>query len=385
MNRRELLTLLGAAGALAALGTPSLASPTAPPRLVVILLRGGLDGLHAVVPHGDPAYADARGALAIPTDQLAGLDGMFGLHPALSALAPWFAEGQLLPLHALGLPYQERSHFDAQDVLDNGAAGPGVRRDGWLNRALAHAPGSSGIALGETVPLLLRGPHPVNALDPRRTRSAHADLLDALEELYASDPPLLDALHAGRSSLALLPDTPATGGGRGLEGRVAQTLSTVTTHPGGATAVSVELGGWDSHARQGGVSGSLAGRLSDLAAGLVALRAGLGEAWAQTAVVVLTEFGRTVAPNGTGGTDHGVGSAGLLLGGAVNGGRVLADWPGLSPKERLEGRDLRPTTDVRAVLAGVLGPHLGLSRRALGEVFPGFDVRHAVDGLMRDG
>jgi len=391
MHRRHVLGLLGAAGALAALGLPTGARAGArsgPPRLIVILLRGGLDGLHAVVPHGDPAYAESRGQLALQPSDVLDLDGTFGLHPALAPLHPWFAEGDLLPMHALGLPYQQRSHFDAQDVLDSGTAAPGERRDGWLNRALAHKPRSTGVALGDTVPLVLRGDASVYALDPRRTRGAHGDLLDALQDLYAGpagDAELLGALQAGRASLELLPDTPSTGRGRGLSGRVAQTLSSVALHPTGPTAISVELGGWDTHQGQGGVRGQLANRLSDLAAGLVALRRGLGAAWSETAVVVLTEFGRTVAPNGTGGTDHGVGSAGLLLGGAVAGGRVLADWPGLAERERLDKRDLRPTTDVRAVLAGVLGPHLGLGRSALAQVFPGLRARSAVDGLMRDG
>lgn len=384
MNRRHFLALLGAAGALGAagsLGTHALAGPDGPPRLVVVLLRGGLDGLHAVVPHGDPAYAAARGDLALPSESLVDLDGTFGLHPALAPLAPWFEEGALLPLHALGLPYQERSHFEAQDVLDGGAERTGVR-DGWLNRALALADGGTGVALGDTVPLVLRGAHPVNALDPRRTRSAHASLLDALEDLYAADEALGAALAAGRRSLALLPDTPIQGGGRGLDGRVAETLCTVATRPDGPTAVTVELGGWDTHARQGTVQGPLANRLASLATGLVALREGLGPAWRRTVVVVLTEFGRTIAPNGTGGTDHGIGSAGLLLGGAVRGGRVHADWPGLAPAHRVDGRDLRATTDVRAVLAGVLGPHLGLDRKALARVFPGLDPKQAVSGLI---
>lgn len=388
LDRRQVLGLLGAAGAVAALGGATRiaqATGARTPRLVVVLLRGGLDGLHAVVPHGDPALASARGALHLPTDSVVDLDGTFGLHPALAPIAPWFGEGHLLPMHALGLPYQERSHFDAQDVLDSGAMRPGERRDGWLSRSLATVRGAQGIALGATVPLILRGAGPVQALDPRRTRGAHSDLFDDLEALYASDPSLLAALCAGRDSLQLLPDTPVTGRGRGLQGRVAQTAANVAVHPTGPTAVTVELSGWDTHAGQGGVRGGLANRLTDLAAGLVALREGLGPAWSDTAVVVLTEFGRTVQPNGTGGTDHGVGSAGLLLGGAVAGGRVLADWPGVAPKERLDGRDLRPTTDVRSVLAGVLADHLRVPRSGLQAAFPGLELRDAVDGLIRGG
>ncbi|MFK7930074.1 MAG: DUF1501 domain-containing protein [Myxococcota bacterium] len=385
LDRRQVLGLFAAAGALATLGLPSLgrAGPKLAPRLIVVLLRGGMDGLHAVVPYGDPAYEHARGSLALPSSSVLDLDGTFGLHPALSPIAPWFAEGQLLPLHALGLPYQERSHFDAQDVLDNGSDRPNGARDGWLNRAMAALPHSTGVSLGANVPLILRGSAPVLALDPNRRRAANDGLLDALDTLYGGDPDLQQALRMGRESLTLLPETAPEGRRGSFGGRVIQTLANVTTHPEGATAVAIEVGGWDTHANQGTTGGALARRLGGLAEGLVGLRTALGDAWDQTAVVVLTEFGRTISPNGTGGTDHGIGSAGFLLGGAVNGGRVHADWPGLSPKEQVGNRDLRATTDIRAVLAGVLRDHLGLDRRGIEATLPGFSSTLALPGLVR--
>lgn len=387
LDRRQVLGLLGAAGSLAALGLPlgAGAATSGPPRLVVVLLRGGLDGVHAVVPHGDPAYTSARGALALAPSDVLDLDGTFGLHPSLSPIHPWFSAGELLPLHALGLPYQERSHFDAQEVLDTGARAPGAARDGWLNRAIAALPGAAAISVGPTVPLVLRGPAPIFSVNPQRTRGAHDSLLDALEGLYASDPALAGALAAGRQSLALLPDDRVAGGGRDLGARAVHAMASATLHPEGPTAVVVEVGGWDTHAQQGGARGQLANRLGALAEGLVGLRAELGAAWDRTVVFVLTEFGRTISANGTGGTDHGVGSAGLLLGGAVAGGRVLADWPGLARRQLLAGRDLRPTQDVRGIIGGILRDHLRLDGAGWRAALPGLDERAAVDGLIRGG
>ncbi len=386
MHRRAFLAALGAAGALAATaGLPAgaRASVGGSPRLVVVVLRGGLDGLHALVPHGDPAYATARQGLALPREALHDLDGTFGLHPALAPLAPWYAEGCLLPVHAVGVPYRDRSHFDAQDVLEGGGDRPGILRDGWLGRGLAHRPGSVGLALGRTVPHVLRGPVGARALDPGRRRGAHADLLDALAGLYGADPAFAGALRSGRASLALLPDEAVRGEGGALGPRGAHVLGAVDRQVEGPVAVTVEAGGWDTHARQGTTDGVLARRLGALAEGLVALRQGLGPAWDRTAVVVVTEFGRTIRPNGTGGTDHGVGGAAFLAGGAVAGGRGLADWPGLGEGQRLDGRDLRPTLDVRDLLAGVLADHLGLGRPGLQAAFPGRGGSRRVRGLIR--
>lgn len=387
LSRRQMLAMLAAAGGAAAMGLPGAARASAegPPHLVVVMLRGGLDGLHALVPHGDPAYRSARGALALPAESILDLDGTFGLHPALSPIHSWFGEGQLLPMHAMGLPYRERSHFDAQDVLDNGTARPNGARDGWLNRALGSLSGASGVAVGRTVPLVLRGAAPVLAIDPSRNRAAHPSLMDDLDALYASDGALAGAMAGARRSMSLLPDVAQRGSRKGLGPRAVGTLAKACTAPGGPTAVVVDVGGWDTHANQGVARGSLANRLSALAEGLVAIRGALGPAWGRTVVLVVTEFGRTVAVNGTQGTDHGVGSAGFLLGGALAGGEVLTDWPGLHKRALLEGRDLRPTTDLRAVFAGLLRDHLGVDRRGLQAAFPGFDARGAMDGLIREG
>lgn len=371
-TRRDLLGVLGATAGLAALGLPGPAHAAADaPRLVVVVLRGGLDGLAMLVPHGDPHYARARGGLALDPATVRDLDGTFGLHPALAPIHGWFDEGHLLPLHAVGLPYRERSHFDAQEVLENGTAKPGGARDGWMNRAVLQRPEATAVAIGPRVPLILQGQALVHAVNPRRDRAAHASFLDAVGDLYADDAELSAALASGRESLALLPEEGAQGRGRGLDPRVASVLAGVADRPAAASLVSVDVGGWDTHAGQGTERGGLAARLRALAQGLAALRGALGPAWDHTAVVVVTEFGRTVTGNGTGGSDHGVGGAALLAGGAIRGGRVLADWPGLSRPALLDGRDLRPTTDLRQLFAGLLQDHIGLRPAELARVFPG--------------
>ncbi len=400
-NRREFLKAgvqLGVASALAgALPGISLAAAPGDRPFVVVILRGALDGLSAVPPYGDPAYRDARGAIAIapPGDPLGALDldGFFGLHPALPLLHDRWAAKELLVVQATASAYRERSHFDGQNVLENGGDQPSGSASGWLNRTLGSLAGRGidGLALGQNVPLILRGPVPVGSWAPSRLPEVEPELIQRLRDLYSNDNTLAARLDEASRMETLADDestmdetrvAPPAGGSERLK-LIAETAGRMIAAPQGPRIAVFDAGGWDTHAGEGAGEGQLAGRLRGLDQVLDALRRGLGNAWTRTAVLVCTEFGRTVQVNGTRGTDHGTGAAAFLLGGAVQGGRILADWPGLAERERYQGRDLRPTTDLRAVAKGVLRDHLGLADRALVEVFPGSERVAAARDLIR--
>ena len=386
-RRRHLLGALGA-GTLAPWVTLSLAAAGAPGenRFVFVILRGGLDGLASVPAVGDVDFASARGPLAhFPSAPLP-LDATFALHPNLAQLHAMYGRGELAVVHAVGLPYRDRSHFDAQQVLESGGARPYELSSGWLGRTLASS-GAKGLALNTAVPLVLRGPATVDTWAPSALPDPSADLVARIERMYANDRTLAMALE--RAKALHFDSTMAAdmGGGMGGGGRassfvaLARRAADFLAQPNGPQVAVLEVSGWDTHANQGNPNGALSNNLRQLDAGLAALREGLqsGDSWARTVVVVATEFGREVAINGTLGTDHGTGGAAFVLGGAVKGGRVLADWPGLAKKNRHDGRDLRITTDLRAVLKGVLADHLKLAERSLNtEVFPGSE---AVKGL----
>jgi uncharacterized protein (DUF1501 family) len=375
-NRRRWLT--GALGA-AAVPWPSLAlagqAGADGPRFVMVVLRGGLDGLSAVPAVGDPDFAAARGTLAQFAASPLAIDNTFALHPQLAQLHAMVKGGEALVVHAAGLPYRERSHFDAQQVLESGGVRPYELSTGWLGRALA-AGQAKGLALNTAVPLVLRGTTAVDTWAPSVLPEPSSDLVARLERMYDGDAALANALarakglHVDTAMPAGMSDMPRGAGFAVLARRAAEFLS----QPAGPQAAVLELGGWDTHANQAAPNGALVRQLGQLDAGLAALREGLvaGAAWKRTVVVVATEFGREVAINGTQGTDHGSGGAAFVLGGSVKGGRVLGDWPGLAKRDRFEGRDLRTTTDLRAVLKGVLGDHLRVASRSLNdEVFPG--------------
>ena len=382
-RRRRLLGALGA-GTLAPWATLSFAGAASPSanRFVFVILRGGLDGLACAPAVGDPEFAPARGPLA----QFAGaplpLDSTFALHPTLMQLHAMYGRGELAVVHAVGLPYRDRSHFDAQQVLESGGARPYEISSGWLGRALGGS-GAKGIALNTAVPLVLRGPAAVDTWAPSRLPDPSADLVARIERMYANDRTLATALERAKalhfeSAMAADMGSGISGGmGGGRAGgfvALAQRAAEFLAQPGGPQAAVLEVSGWDTHANQGNPNGPLANNLRQLDSGLGALRDGLqaGDTWPRTVVVVATEFGREVAINGTLGTDHGTGGAAFVLGGAVQGGRVLADWPGLAKKNRHDGRDLRITTDLRSVLKGVLADHLKVAERSLSnEVFPG--------------
>ena len=383
MDRRQLLRS-GATLALAGpLASRAFAAATDDARFALVILRGGLDGLAAVPPYGEGAYARLRGPLALSASGGEGsilpLDGLFGLHPALANFHRWYGDGQLAIAHAVASPYRERSHFDGQKVLEAGGTSPETSDGGWLNRALAalaeESFGRDAIALADSVPLVLRGPVTVSSWAPSRLPDTDEDTLARVREIYeATDPALAAQLTEALNARDLAGDAGMDGnmrgGGQQLAPHAPAAGRFLAAADGPRIAV-LESGGWDTHANQGAAAGTLAQRLQQLDNGIASLKTELGSIWERTTVVIVTEFGRTVAANGTRGTDHGTAGVAFVAGGTVAGGRVIADWPGLGERDLYEGRDLMPTLDMRALFKGVLGEQYGLSARALDSVvFP---------------
>ena len=406
MQRREFLTqgAVLAGGTLLSTRVAFAQADSRKARFVLVILRGALDGLAAVPPLGDRDYGELRRELALHAPAETGgalpLNGFFGLHPSLAFLHECYAARELIVLHALASPYRERSHFDGQDVLENGTPRPHALQTGWLNRALAAAPApaarEAGVSLGQNVPLVMRGPAAVTSWSPSKLMALDEDTLSRITELYAGDAllatRLADALAAntiaagdeGEAGMMAPQTTPAAVRGKARYAEVVRAAAGFLRREDGPKVAVFDTSGWDTHANEGGAQGQLAARLGELDAGLATLRQELGPAWKDSAVLLLTEFGRTAAVNGTRGTDHGTATAGFLFGGAVAGGRVIADWPGLSAHALYQGRDLAPTLDVRSVLKGILTEHLAVSSRALEQsVFPDSAAATPLRGLLR--
>jgi uncharacterized protein (DUF1501 family) len=363
-------------------------------RFVLVILRGALDGLAAVPPYGDGNYAGKRGELGITSPERK-LDGTFALHPELTHLHERYQARELVIFHAVASPYRERSHFDGQDLLESGT-GARTTRDGWLNRALPALPLARtrsteliAMALAQNVPLVLRGEARVNSWAPSRLPQADSDTLQRIADLYSADP-----YFANRLQTALAADDLAGAGMSGAGenrrdplnaiGAIASAAGKFLAAADGPRIAVIEAGGWDTHANQGAERGQLATRLRGLDQGLDGLRTALGPAWQDTAILIITEFGRTVAVNGTRGTDHGTATCAFLAGGAIAGGRVVADWPGLATGALYQGRDLKPTLDLRSVFKGVLAAHLGVAERDLEErVFPDSRTAKPIEGLVK--
>jgi uncharacterized protein (DUF1501 family) len=365
------------------------------PRLITIILRGALDGLATVAPIGDPDYAGLHGSIALAADgphAATKLDSFFALHPSMPEFARMYRDKQAAVIHAVSTPYRDRSHFDGQDVLESGFAGPGRVQSGWLNRALEGLPKGervmSGLAVGATTPLVLRGAAPTVGWAPVTLPPAADDTAARLLDLYQHrDPALASALSQGlRLEKTASGDDMKTkpgGNNAGLMRQVARGAAKVMAADDGPRIAALAFDGWDTHANEGGPVGRLAQLLSGLDGALGEFQTLLGERWRDTVVVVATEFGRTARINGTEGTDHGTGTIALLAGGAVKGGRVISDWPGLKPSNLYEGRDLAPTTDLRAALKGVLRDHLGISETVLAKnVFPDSAQVKPMQGLV---
>ncbi|MCC7347085.1 MAG: DUF1501 domain-containing protein [Variibacter sp.] len=378
-------------GATLALGGTRAAFAQAPGerRLVVVLLRGALDGLHVVAPYADPNHAELRRALVLPEPGREGglldLGGRFGLHPALSGLHALYRENQALIVHAVAGPYRSRSHFEAQDLMEAGAEQR--LTSGWLNRALQAMPNTGqarpGLAVGTGVPLLLRGEAPVGAYAPPGLDRPSPDLVHRIAGLQEANSPLGQAFREGMRARGFAESAlgqPQNEPDRASFPRLAAAAGRLLAERNGPRIAALEIGGWDTHALE---LTRIIQPLRALDAGLTELRTALGEHWVQTAVLVITEFGRTARANGNLGTDHGTGTVAFLLGGAVAGGKVAGDFPGLTQDALLENRDLRPTTDLRSIAKALLRDHLRMEARAVAQAFPGSDAAAPMRGLLR--
>ncbi len=376
-ERRQILL---SAAAVLAMPRIAYAKAETERRLIFLIQRGAADGLATLAPTGDPAYAALRGDLAADLLDRPKLGGLFALHPALTQIGTMYGKGEALFAHAVASPYRDRSHFDGQNVLETGGARPYDRQDGWMNRliGLLPGPGVKGLAVSATIPTALRGAFQVGSYAPSNLPDAPQDLLQRVAMLYEGDPQL-SGLWTEALQTRAMAGSMAMGNAKGAAA-AGKLIASLMAGPDSARIVMAESNGWDTHAGQ---RGRLNGQLTGLDALLASLKENLGAAWAETLVVVATEFGRTAAVNGTGGTDHGTGSLAMLLGGTVTGGRILSDWPGLGQSQLYEGRDLKPTTSIDALLAGALAGHFRLDPAQVApKLFPG-GAGVPMSGLVR--
>ncbi|MDE2577468.1 MAG: DUF1501 domain-containing protein [Hyphomicrobiales bacterium] len=398
-SRRAAIVTGGALFASAHLPRIASAAGARDPRLVVIVLRGALDGLSTVAPIGDPDYAPLHGALALGAqgaNAALPLDGFFALNPAMTQFHRLYRARQALIFHAIATNYRERSHFDGQDVLESGQSAPGHTTSGWLNRTLAALPSGARIGprgalgVGVTTPLILRGPAPTLGWAPPFIPSAGPDTATRLIDLYTHrDPQLAEALRRGletdRMAKAAAGDMGRPADYNGVNGMrmAARGAAQIIAADDGPRVAALAFDGWDTHANEGGATGRLAQLLGGLDAAFGEFEQALGPKWRDAIVVAVTEFGRTARINGTTGTDHGTATVALAAGGALAGGRVIANWPGLAAGKLYQDRDLAPTTDLRAALKGLIADHLGVTASALAaSVFPDTAALAPMRGLL---
>jgi uncharacterized protein (DUF1501 family) len=403
MNRRQFLiqSSLFSTSSLISIGTHGWAARSIaaidpnPQRLIVIFLRGAIDGLNVVVPYREPTYYTDRPKIAIPQpgqpNGALDLDSKFGLHPALSPLLPLWQQKSLAFVHACGSNDETRSHFDAQDYLESGTPGIKSTRDGWMNRLLGIISDKNpiqAVSVGATTPRILLGKRTVANLASGRSAGNRQQIdkpqvATAFDRLYGNNDAIGRTYREGRlARTELLKDLEA-------EMKMANNGATLPNgFPGDAQRLArlmardpriqmsfLAVGGWDTHINQGASQGQLARNLEQLGKGLIALQTGLGAAYQHTTIVVMSEFGRTIKENGNGGTDHGHGNVIWLLGGGIRGGTVYGKWAGLEPSQRYQGRDLAVTTDFRDVLGTVLTRRLAVDASKLQQVFPGYQAQ----------
>ncbi|WP_024507718.1 DUF1501 domain-containing protein [Bradyrhizobium sp. ARR65] len=407
VSRREVL--IGSGALFAWTQLPRLARAEGrDPRMLVIVLRGALDGLATVAPVGDPDWIALRGERALVLDgktPALPLDNFFALNPAMPNLQRLYQAKQAAIVHATATPYRERSHFDGQDVLESGFVRPGAVDSGWLNRALlalqpegrVNPSGAAAFGVGAVTPLVVRGKAPVLSWVPQKLLAASGDTAARLLELYQhTDPKLAVALQARMRLTALggagiedpmanneSPALPPIARVRAYFAEAAGTAARFLAKADGPRVGALGFVGWDTHINEGAAAGQLHNLLGALDGAIAAIESNMADAWRETVVAIVTEFGRTARINGTYGTDHGTATVALLAGGALNGGRVIADWPGLKVEQLYEGRDLKPTTDLRAVLKGLLRDHLRVEERALASsVFPDSSDVAPMSGLV---
>jgi uncharacterized protein (DUF1501 family) len=406
LDRRSFLQSFAGAGAISALGARfAFAATPGDRRLVVVILRGALDGLAAVPPHGDKDYASVRGQLALQVSgagALHDLDGFFGLHPSFSNLKTLYDNKQLVVFHNICSPYRDRSHFEGQNVLESGGIQPHLLQDGWLNRALQPmgiGNGDRALAIAQTPPLMLSGKIQTGSWMPAVMPAPDELFLNQVRALYANDAVLKGSLSSALALQAasqnamddaqpMTADAQKRPGGAAASGNLTplfQGAGKLLATPDGPRVATLEASGWDTHVAEGAADGQLARRLQALDTAIEAMRTAMGpEVWNKTAVVMATEFGRTVHPNGSGGTDHGTGGAAFLFGGAVQGGQVKAEWVGLGSGSLKDGRDQPARTDLRALFKGVLAEHMAVPNGALETtVFPDSASAAPIKGLIR--
>ncbi len=355
ITRRRFLALAASSGGALFVPQITFAAAATDRRFVFVIQRGAADGLHIVAPYAEPEYAKLRGPFASEIGNATKLDASFALHPALVETGKMYKAGEALFVHAVASTYRDRSHFDGQNVLETGGRAPYELKDGWMNRLTAHLPKQKAapIALAPTVPMALRGPAETTSYAPSALPEPNDDLLARVALLYQRDP-LLHPLW----SAAMETRNMATKGERGQDpAALGKLAATFLARANGPRIAMIETSGWDTHTQQ---AARLARLLGGFDAMLAAMRDGLGQSWAKTTILVATEFGRTAAENGSGGTDHGTASLVMLIGGAVKGGRIIADWPGLSQSALYENRDLKPTMALDALIAGAAGESLSL-------------------------
>lgn len=377
MNRRAFLQTM-CLGGIATFGAPlvTFAQVRQPGRLVFVLLRGGLDGLAAVVPYGDTSYPALRGSLAFEENDLVRLNDLVGLAPGLASWRELWDANELAVLHAMAIPYRTRSHFDGQAILETGLDRPVGSSDGWLNRLLQVMSGErSGIAVAAGMPRSMTGPFEVQTWSPTRLGVTDDDFLGRLAVLYRADGALQGRFEAAVQQQDVVGEEPMAGGAapRGAITPLMLATARILRQETGPNIAAVEFSGWDTHANQGMAGGALDRLLTQLAEGLLAFRTEMGSAWQNTTVVVMTEFGRTAQPNGTRGTDHGTAGVGFVLGPRLARATVMADWPGLTEGALFERRDLKPTLDTRAVLKAAVAGTFDLTRAQADRLFPGSD------------
>lgn len=379
MDRRG---FMGAATLLAA-PRMLLAQAATERRFVFIIQRGAADGLNIVIPYAEAPYAALRGELAIDPAAALKLDGTFALHPALSTLHKLYAGGEATFLHAVASTYRDRSHFDAQNVLETGGMSPYQLKDGWMNRLLSLLPrsGKEAIAFAPAVPLAMQGAVEVTTYAPSTLPEANEDLLMRVKQLYAPDQQLHALWTSALEARGMAGERMGGGGTRQDPAALGRIVAGFLARADGPRLAMIETSGWDTHSGQ---DARLTRQLLGLDGLIGGLRDGMGAIWAQTVVLVATEFGRTVAANGTSGTDHGTAAAAMLIGGAIKGGQIVADWPGLAPGNLLEGRDLRPTLALDRVIASTCSEAFGLDPvRTTQMLFPGADRHQAMPPLLR--
>ncbi|MFA7276917.1 MAG: DUF1501 domain-containing protein [Pseudobdellovibrionaceae bacterium] len=394
LNRRRFLLGTGALGLVMTLNPGLvLANAATDERFVFVILRGGMDGLAAVAPYGDPNYAALRGGLALAPDTLLKLDNRFGLHPALAPLYGMYKSSELALIHAAATPYRERSHFDAQNILELGSVKAHALQSGWLNRLIAaihdRTDPSFALAIGDAVPMVIRGDAKYGSWAPQVLPEVGGDFMSLVSRMYGGDQLFQRTLADGLAVQDMSSDA-MKGKDAGEERKKRQAFPSLAKTAGeflakaqGPRLATLELGGWDTHVQQGTEAGRLADNFKTLADGLAQLKSALGPVWDKTTVLIVTEFGRTAAVNGNKGTDHGTASVAFLCGGRVKGG-IYGGWPGLAQNALYEQRDLMPVTDMRSIMKGVLNDVYGLSPATLDhDIYPGSSGVNPLRGLIR--